>query len=404
VIEINIMNKLIKIFAAISLLFSLTLNMFVGTAFAATSSFSVSNPGKKNTGETFNVNINVTGSEAYNAVTANVSFTNLTYVSVSANSEWTGVSGPTRSGNSITFSGAKLGGSFSGSKRVLTVTFKAPSSAGTSSISASGTIALADGSGTKVTGSSGSTSFTIQTPPPPAPTVVGAPTVSSTTHPDSNTWYLLNTATLSWNKVDGVTAFSYILDQKGDTTPDDISEGVETTKTYPSLLEGRSYFHIKALNSVGWSGVTHFLIQTDLSKPYPFSITKIKGEDGKNTIYFLTEDEFSGIAKYTLKLNGIEIGEVKSKYILETDSNDIEVTAFDRVGNIYTSKYESRLPPISSQYPQELKIETLTPEQTLFSFIFHNFVWIIVLMVLLPLIPILIFVIRKIILNRVHKA
>lgn len=334
--KLRIFKKLIHTSLIVFFLFPiLSVNVF-----AATSSFSVSNPGKKNTGETFSVNINVSGSEAYNAVTANVSFTNLTYVSVSANSEWTGVSGPTRSGNSISFSGAKLGGSFSGSKRVLTVTFKAPSSAGTSTISASGTIALADGSGTKVNGSSGSTSITIQTPPPPTPTVVSAPTVTSSTHPDSNTWYALNTATLSWNKDEGVTGFSYVLNiESATTTPDDTSEGTDTSKTYSSLLEGKSYFHIKALNSVGWSGVTHFLIQTDLSIPYPFSITKIKGDDGKYVIYFSTDDEYSGIAKYTLKLNGIEIGEAKSKYVLDSDTNVIEVTAYDKVGNINITFY-----------------------------------------------------------------
>ncbi len=379
-----------------------TLFSFIPSAFAATSSFSVSNPGKKNTGETFSVNINVSGSEAYNAVTANVSFTNLTYVSVSANSEWTGVSGPTRSGSSITFSGAKLGGSFTGSKRVLTVTFRAPSSAGTSSISASGTIALADGAGTKVNGSSGSTSITIQTPPPPTPTVVSAPAVSSSTHPDSNTWYALNTATLSWNKEEGVTAFSYILDQNTTTTPDDVSEGVDTSKTFTSVLEGKTYFHIKALNPVGWSGVTHFLIQTDLSKPYPFSITKIKGDDGKTTIYFSTDDEFSGIAKYTLQLNGLEMGEVKSKYILETDSNDIEVTAYDKVGNINTAVYSNSISSASStSVPVRIDEGNINP---LLNFIANNIVWIVILVLLVVLIPILIFVIRRILLNRVNKA
>jgi len=399
--KLKIFKKLISAVLIVFFLFPiLSVNVF-----AATSSFSVSNPGKKNTGETFSVNINVSGSEAYNAVTANVSFTNLTYVSVSANSEWTGVSGPTRSGSSISFSGAKLGGSFSGSKRVLTVTFKAPSSAGTSSISASGTIALADGSGTKVTGSSGSTSITIQVPPAPAPTVVSPPNVTSSTHPDINIWYALNTATLSWNKDEGVTGFSYIFDQTATTTPDDVSEGVDTSKTFSSVLEGKSYFHIKALNSVGWSGVTHFLIQTDLSKPYPFSITKIKGDDGKYTTYFSTEDEFSGIKKYTLKLNGLEIGEVKSKYILETDSNDIEVTAYDKVGNIYFSKYMNNIEiSSSSSSSSDLVGRGLYPEEKLMIFLTNNIVWIVVLVLLVVLIPILIFVIRKIILNRVHKA
>lgn len=396
--KLKTFNKIINATLIVFFLFPI----LSANVFAATSSFSVSNPGKKNTGETFSVNINVSGSEAYNAVTANVNFTNLTYVSVSANSEWTGVSGPTRSGNSISFSGAKLGGSFSGSKRVLTVTFKAPNTAGTSSISASGTIALADGAGTKVNGSSGSTSVTIQTTPPPTPTVVSAPTVTSSTHPDSNTWYALNTSTLSWNKDEGVTGFSYILDQSATTIPDDTSEGTDTTKTYSSLLEGKSYFHIKALNSVGWSGVTHFLIQTDLSKPYPFSITKIKGDDGKYVIYFSTDDEYSGIAKYTLKLNGIEIGEVKSKYVLDSDTNVIEVTAYDKVGNINTTFY---LPSTNSSS------STLTPiridkgdENPVMYFIVNNIVWIVILVLLVVLIPILIIVIRKIILNRVNKA
>lgn len=396
---ISILKKSV---VSLAVLFFSLFSFFPVTVFAATSSFSVSNPGKKNTGETFSVNINVSGSEAYNAVTANVSFTNLTYISVSANTEWTGVSGPTRSGNSISFSGAKLGGSFTGSKRVLTVTFKAPSSAGTSSISASGTIALADGSGTKVTGSSGSTSITIQTPPPPTPTVVSAPTVSSSTHPDSNTWYALNTATLSWNKDEGVTGFSYILDQSATTTPDDVSEGLDTSKTIPSVLEGKSYFHIKALNSVGWSGVTNFLIQTDLSKPYPFSITKIKGDDGKYVIYFSTDDEYSGIVKYTLKLNGIEIGEVKSKYVLDSDTNVIEVTAYDKVGNINTTLY---LPSTSSSSSTLTQIRFDEGNQNpVMNFIVNNIVWIVILVLLVVLIPILIFVIRKIILNRVNKA
>jgi hypothetical protein len=288
---------------------------------------------------------------------------------------------------------------------VLTVTFKAPSSAGTSSISASGIIALSNG-GTKVDckdgGSCGSTSFTIQTPPPPTPTVVSAPSVTSSTYPDSNTWYALNTASLSWNKDEGVTGFSYILDQSASTIPDDTSEGTDTTKTYSSLLEGRSYFHIKALNSVGWSGVTHFLIQTDLSKPYPFSITKIKGEDGKYVIYFSTDDEYSGVAKYTLKLNGKEMGEVKSKYVLESDSNDIEITAYDKVGNKNIAVYSTSTSSTSSTL-SPIRIEEGN-ENPVMNFIVNNIVLIVLLVLIAVLIPIIFFVIRKIVLNRVNKA
>ncbi|MEI6886919.1 MAG: hypothetical protein WCK31_01635 [bacterium] len=301
----------------------------------------LSGGGSVNTSQSLSVNVSVSASEAYNATTVNVNFSNLTYVSVSANSEWTGVSGPTRSGNSVTFSGAKLGGSFTGSKRVLTVNFKAPSNAGSASVSASGTVALADGSGTQVSAGSKSVSYTVNTPPPPAPSAPGSVEVSSSTNPDVNTWYLSKTSTLNWKISSEVLGYSYILDQTESTNPDDTSEGTELTKTYSDLKDGINYFHIKAKNAVGYGAVTHYKIQVDTIKPDPFTITKIKNETSEDyVIYFSTNDNESGISKYTVNVDGVDKLEQKSKYILPIGTKIVMVTAIDKAGNITESNLQ----------------------------------------------------------------
>ncbi|MEI6462397.1 MAG: fibronectin type III domain-containing protein, partial [bacterium] len=330
----NILKK-ISIFFVTFLFLS---PVFITNVFAASASVSLSGGGTVNTSQSISISVSVSASEAYNATTVNVSFNNLTYVGVSANSQWTGVEGPTRNGNNITFSGAKLGGSFTGSKNVLTINFKAPSSAGSSSVSASGTVALADGSGTQVSAGSKSVSYTVVTPPPPAPTAPGGINVSSSTHPDSNSWYSSKSVTLSWKISSDVTGYSYILDQSDSTTPDNTSEGTDLTKTLDSLKDGVNYFHIKAQNSVGWGSVTHFKIQVDSTQPDPFTITKVLDEVSSSyVIYFATNDDISGISKYTVNIDGVDKGEQKSKYTLPLNAQNVIVTAIDKAGNIKES-------------------------------------------------------------------
>ena len=199
---------------------------------AASVSFYTSGGGTLYLGNQFNVSVYANGSDAYNAVTVNVSYSNLTFVGASAASGWTGVSGPSNSGSTVSFSGALLGSSATGSKNVLNLTFRALNYASTGTISASGTIALADGSGTKVNGGGNTVTYSVVNPPAPPPTAPGNPSVTSTSHPSQDDWYNKTTVDLSWNKADGVDGFSYELDQKTDTNPDDTSEGTDTSKSY----------------------------------------------------------------------------------------------------------------------------------------------------------------------------
>lgn len=117
------------------------------------------------------------------------------------------------------------------------------------------------------------------------PTPPGAITVASETHPDQETAYEETTVKLSWDKPNGVTGFSYLLDDAAETTPESKASSLETSVSFSDQAIGTHYFHIKALNGDGWGPVTHFKInikepdpkvEENLSKP---TISEIKKTD-----------------------------------------------------------------------------------------------------------------------------
>lgn len=325
---------------------------------AASASFFTSGGGTVYPGANINVTVYANGSEAYNAVDFSVNFSNLTYVGVSVAGGWTGVSGPTRSGNTITFSGALLGSSTTGSKTVLNISFKAPNSPGTGTISASGKIALADGNGTQVSGGGNIVTYTIINPPAPPPPLdppPQKPTITSTTHPSQDDWYTSKSVELSWNKEEGVNVFSHILDNKADTIPDDEAEGGETSIKINDLVEGINYFHLKAHNDVGWGETIHFRINLDTTAPDPFKIAKLNDSDNESLlIYFATNDSTSGISHFNVELDGVGMGKQLSGYEIPLDVGKVKVTAFDMAGNSISDELViNDLVPIESDLPKE---------------------------------------------------
>lgn len=160
---------------------------------------------------------------------------------------------------------------------VATITLKADKE-GSGSVNVSG-VRLAK-AGSIVATDAGGTSFKVNR----APVLPGQITVSSSSHPDQNTAYTERTITLSWTKPSGVTDFSYLLDQKADTTPDAKSTGAGTSATYENKDVGTYYFHIRGKNGDGWGSTTHYKItikepdptvNDTLDKPVISSIEKL---------------------------------------------------------------------------------------------------------------------------------
>lgn len=300
---------------------------------AASVSFYTSGGGDVYTGSQVTVVVYANSSDTYNAVDLSLTYSNLTLLGMSADGGWTAVAGPTDSGGSVSFSGALLGSSASGSHAVLDLRFRMPYYASSASISSSGTIALNDGYGTQVSGGGNTVSFNVVNPPAAAPTVPANVVVGSGTHPDQTKWSQTKDAELSWNKQDGVDGFSYTLDTNIESNPDETAEGIEMTKTFP-LTPGINYFHIRAHNTTGWSNQTIFTILYDNQAPDPFGIAKLKTADGgKYKIYFATNDSYSGVDYFTVSVDGIDMGKQTSGYEVDKSANKVTVTAYDKVGN-----------------------------------------------------------------------
>lgn len=234
---------------------------------------------------------------------------------------------------------------------ISTITFRAVAPGQTViSFSDSSKVLLDDGKGTNILSSSGRGEYSLAIPPPEGPKVF------SSTHPDQNKWYNSNSPTLSWEKEEGVTGFSYILDQSFFGDVDNISEGSQTSISFADLEDGIWYFHIKAKKGNVWGGVSNYIMQIDKTPPASFQISvepnlSASGIVSENSILtFVTTDNLSGISHYLLKLINLKQGkgeqgegffiEITSSYKLsrlEAGEYQIIVRAFDYAMNFMDS-------------------------------------------------------------------
>lgn len=183
---------------------------------------------------------------------------------------------------------------------VSTITFraKAPGTAKIYFLDSS-KVLLADGKGTDIlkTTMVGEYYFIIPSPE--------GPKVTSPTHPSFTTWYRDNNPSFSWEREQGMSEFSYSLDQDSTGLPDNISEGSQTFKTFNGIDDGVWYFHIRAKKGDAWGKATHYPIRIDSTPPKTFEIDIKKTDDltgSRFFAYFSTIDLLSGIDHYELSV------------------------------------------------------------------------------------------------------
>ena len=209
---------------------------------------------------------------------------------------------------------------------------------------------LNDGKGTNANANLRNGVYNLVLPPPAGPIVV------SPTHPDQDKWHNTNDAILNWSIGSGVEGYSYILTNNPVETPDNISEGTQSGTVYKSLSDGIHYFHIKAIRTGVWGGITHYGVRVQTSGPAKFKIDISPGKrtSSKNiTLLFDTTDSMSGLDHYELKLIPLSLTaaitsqnpfffEVGSPYLLKLDDYgtwDVIVRAYNKAGN-YTEASE----------------------------------------------------------------
>ena len=226
-----------------------------------------------------------------------------------------------------------------------TITFKAKTAGqAVVSIRSNSRILLNDGAGTETVVDLGRAEYSI------VPKLPEGVVVFSETHPFPSEWYNNNSPVLSWDKDSGVTGFSYVLDNKPNTIPENKILAEDTTKGYENLTDGLWYFHIKAYKQGIWGNTGHFLIKIDTTPPADFqpevdyvlaAVTLVE----RSLVSFFTTDNLSGINRYEVGIINKSEPTTESPVFIQAespfqvplskDSNlKVIVRAIDNAGNI----------------------------------------------------------------------
>ncbi|HUW71876.1 MAG TPA: cohesin domain-containing protein [Candidatus Humimicrobiaceae bacterium] len=313
-------------------------------------------------GSTFDVAVTLdTGDTAINAVSAELIFPadKLQITSPSSGSSfvtlWVEQPSFSNTEGFINFSGVALEGIKTSSGIVTIITFRViESGEAVIKFLPTSSVLADDGKGTEVLGQTLEGRYALKPKPPQGPLVF------SETHPDETIWYNNNNPIISWEKDDGATDFSFILDEYPQANPDNTGEGGQTSMFYENLSDGLWYFHIKAKKGSVWGSPSHFIVRIDTTPPAEFrpelEFLPLAEIIGRVYVSFFTTDALSGTDHYEVAiLNKGELSlkspvfiESQSPYQLPISSEQIRVLirATDKAGNARIEYTDASFPRI----------------------------------------------------------
>ena len=354
-------------------------------AAAGASLFLTPSSGSYAIGKSFNVSVKVnSGGAVVNAAEGAISYDtkllDVTGVSKSGSifPFWT--TEPAAAGGTVRFGGGLPPPAYNGSGgQIITISFKAKA-AGTARVAfTSGAVLANDGKGTNIISGMGSASYTISaqvTPPSketpsepakPAESEYNKPVIKSSTHPDQNKWYNLNTVKFSWDLPGSVNGVSVSFDENPVADPGPVSDGLFSEKEFPDMADGVWYLHVKFKDS-RWGTIAHYRVMIDTKPPEPFEIEVRQIDIGEwPELNFKTTDKGSGLDKYEVFLGSLD----KQAHELEPDTDKFQVTdlevgkhtamirATDKAGNERLAAVEFEITaipaPAITYWSQEIK-------------------------------------------------
>ncbi len=345
-------------------------------------------------GKSVTVSIGVVSSDqAMNAASGVLTFPadKLEVVSVSKTgsiiSLW--VQEPSSTASTVNFEGIVLNPGYTGSAgKILSVTFKAKAAGAANLSFSSGSVLANDGEGTNILSGMGKATITItgatekpETPVSPVvpptenqPTTANlppTPVVASVSHQNPNIWYQNTTVDFHWTLPKGVTAVSYLVNDKPESNPGTVSDGLVSSYSLKNASDGIGYFHLRYKNSAGWGPIADFRFQVDTTTPAPFGIKQIE-RSGANVsepaFVWGATDTISDIDRYEVKIDDgaaikIAANQITSEnpYLLPSGlsgNHRLLVTAFDKAGNHSSANADFTVSalekPIITRYSQRL--------------------------------------------------
>lgn len=283
----------------------------------------------------------------------------------------------------VSFNGGAVNPGYSGpGGRVVSVTLKALKAGAVPLTLSDAYVRANDGLGTDVlSGLSGTTVVVLPKPVQeetpkipvvdtltPQQSVAGeAPDLFSLTNPDQTKWYNDRSIQVGWTIPAGARGIQFTFGGQPGTVPSGATQTL-THKEYPNVRDGVSYFHARYRVSTGWSPIAYYAFHIDTVAPESLSVTPVTQPDGSQLLGIRAADETSGIEYFTVAVgdgapvavpaNGgaAEYSVPAMPYI---GTYQIAVAAYDRAGNVKTTKLELNVKTLAAP-----KIEAFPAEVT----------------------------------------
>jgi hypothetical protein len=237
------------------------------------------------------------------------------------------------------------GGITTQSGLIGTITFKAlKTGVAQVKVGSESVLLLNNGMGTEISFNSIPANYTII---PKAPEGLR---VYSETHPYSDNWYNNKSPVISWDSENSVDGYSFELDNKPTTIPDNTIDTTDNIKGFDKLDDGLWYFHIKAIKRGVWGTTSHFLVKIDTVQPAEFTpeanyVVAATVLVERTLISFFTTDNLSGIDHYEVGVIDKSQPVTTSPVFIESESpfqvpltSDsslrVIVRAIDKAGNV----------------------------------------------------------------------
>lgn len=325
-------------------------------------------------GQTFAVEVIVSSpDQAVNAFSGDISFPEdkLAVQSVSKTGSivnfW--ATDPAISSGSIHYEGITLDPGYTGYEgKIIKIIFKARSPGQALVQFTSASVLRNDGLGTSAISTTSTASYTIvsgkeQTVPSNLPE---KPIVTSSTHPNQDSWYQNNTPRLEWSLPSDVLGVGLAIDHTPTETPVVHSLGRVTSYTAGKLTDGLWFAHVRYLNQNGWGDAADYRLGIDTTAPVGLSIVPQGSaqNDTAETLGLSARDATSGIDHYAIAIDGgdpqiVAPADSWQTPALPPQEHTVSGTVFDKAGNSATAKTAFTTtgvqPPTIDSYPNELE-------------------------------------------------
>ncbi|MBC7251034.1 MAG: DUF11 domain-containing protein [Anaerolineae bacterium] len=195
------------------------------------------------------------------------------------------------------------------------------------------------------------------------------PVITSTTHPDPDTWYVTNTVTFEWAQPPGdpavVTGYRWNLDTTPSITPTSLVSVLTTTHTYTDVADGLYYLHLQAQGDGGdYSPVAHRAVRVDANPPQVEFVLDPLGSSGLSDWYntpltvtiTATDTTGSGVntVEYRLDSGAWQAYTAPITFVTDTLTTTLWARATDNVGHTsdpVSTTFKLDLSPPSTEDP-----------------------------------------------------